>query len=92
MQLASTTDYAIRIVCYLAAQRQMISTSELSQELSVPSSYIPKITKKLKQAGIIKACEGTNGGYIAYSARTAHPFRRNGAPFRFKLSKAQQVD
>ena len=22
----------------------------------------------------------------AYSARTAHPFRRNGAPFRFKLS------
>ena len=63
MQLTSTTDYAIRIVCYLAAQRQMISTSELSQELSVPSSYIPKITKKLKQAGIIKACEGIKGGY-----------------------------
>ena len=30
--------------------------------------------------------------YNAYSVRTAHPFRRNGAPFRFKLSKAQQVD
>ena len=30
--------------------------------------------------------------HIAYSARTAHPFQRNGAPFRFKLSKAQQVD
>ena len=30
--------------------------------------------------------------YYAYSARTAHPFQRNGAPFRFKLSKAQQVD
>ena len=29
---------------------------------------------------------------FAYSARTAHPFRRNGAPFRFKLSKAQLVD
>ena len=28
---------------------------------------------------------------IAYSARTAHPFQKNGAPFRFKLSKAQQV-
>ena len=27
----------------------------------------------------------------AYYARTAHPFQRNGAPFRFKLSKAQQV-
>ena len=32
------------------------------------------------------------GGLYAYSARTAHPFRRNGAPFRFKLSKAQLVD
>lgn len=31
-------------------------------------------------------------GISAYSARTAHPFQRNGAPFRFKLSKAQQVD
>ena len=30
--------------------------------------------------------------HSAYSARTAHPFQRNGAPFRFKLSKAQQVD
>ena len=29
---------------------------------------------------------------FAYSARTAHPFQRNGAPFRFKLRKAQQVD
>jgi uncharacterized protein (TIGR02646 family) len=26
---------------------------------------------------------------IAYSAKSAHPFRRNGAPFRLKLSKAQ---
>ena len=63
MKLTSTTDYAIRIVCYLAVQSQMISTSELSQKLSVPYSYIPKITKKLKQAGIIKACEGIKGGY-----------------------------
>ena len=27
----------------------------------------------------------------AYSAESAHPFRRNGAPFRFKLSSAQIV-
>ena len=36
--------------------------------------------------------EINDGNINAYSARTAHPFRRNGAPFRFKLSKAQQVD
>ena len=32
-----------------------------------------------------------DGSIDAYSARTAHPFQRNGAPFRFRLSKAQQV-
>ena len=36
--------------------------------------------------------KGALGSHGAYSARTAHPFQRNGAPFRFKLSKAQQVD
>ena len=43
---------------------------------------------------IIKEYEVTDSHNqsIAYSARTAHPFQRNGAPFRFKLSKAQQVD
>ena len=28
----------------------------------------------------------------AYSAKSAHPFRRNGAPFRLKLSNAQLVN
>ncbi len=40
----------------------------------------------------VKANKGSSGVDGAYSVRTAHPFRRNGAPFRFKLSKAQQVD
>ena len=35
--------------------------------------------------------ENTHFTTDAYSARTAHPFQRNGALFRFKLSKAQQV-
>ena len=34
----------------------------------------------------------SNSEVIAYSAESAHPFRRNGAPFRFKLSSAQIVN
>lgn len=45
-----------------------------------------------KNAVILAAGYGMRMVPIAYSARTAHPFQRNGAPFRFKLSKAQQVD
>ena len=48
---------------------------------------------------IIRQCQDRPAGTTAkqwlaenaYSARTAHPFQRNGAPFRFRLSKAQQV-
>ena len=64
MQLKNSTDYALRIVCYLAAQEQMVSTSELSQKLNISANYIPKIAKKLKNANIITACEGTNEGYM----------------------------
>lgn len=63
MQLTNTTDYAIRIICYLASKNQTIRTAELSRELKIPESYIPKITKKLKEANIITACEGIKGGY-----------------------------
>lgn len=45
----------------------------------------------MKEKGMSKG-EFNSVAQDAYSARTAHPFQRNGAPFRFKLSKAQQVD
>lgn len=63
MQLKSSTDYAIRIVCYLATHNGMISTTELSKQLYIASTYIPKVAKKLKDANIIVALEGVNGGY-----------------------------
>ena len=70
MQLTNTTDYAIRIICYLASKNQTIRTAELSRELKIPESYIPKITKELKKAGMVVASEGTHGGYtIAKKAK-----------------------
>ena len=32
------------------------------------------------------------GKTFAYSAKSAHPFRKNGAPFRLKLSTTQLVN
>ena len=64
MQLKITTDYAIRIVYYLACRSEVITASELAYELKIPESYIPKITKKLKEANIITACEGKVGIHL----------------------------
>ena len=47
MQLTNTTDYAIRIVCYLAIKKRRVTTAKLASELKIPESYIPKITKQL---------------------------------------------
>ena len=63
MQLTNTTDYAIRIVCYLAIKKRRVKTAKLASELKIPESYIPKITKQLKKEKIISASEGTSGGY-----------------------------
>lgn len=48
MQLTNTTDYAIRIVCYLASENKVITTAELSRELNIPASYIPRACLKIK--------------------------------------------
>ena len=48
MQLTNTTDYASRIVCYLAIKKRRVTMAKLASELKAPESYIPKITKQLK--------------------------------------------
>lgn len=62
MQLSSTTDYAIRITLYLLNHKRIVRSSELSEELKIPKTYILKVTKKLESAGIVKSYQGVMGG------------------------------
>lgn len=54
--------------------------------------FVSVLNKYFEEKNMNWICVLDKSACVAYSARTAHPFRRNGAPFRFKLSKAQQVD
>lgn len=63
MQLKIATDYAIRIVFYLAAQKRMISSKELSEKLGIPQSFVYKITTQLQNENIITHGAGTKGGF-----------------------------
>ncbi|MEF9967463.1 MAG: Rrf2 family transcriptional regulator [Longicatena sp.] len=63
MKFKTTTDYAIRIICYLAKENKVKSSEEIAKELKIPLSYISKVTKDLKSAQMIKAIEGIRGGY-----------------------------
>ena len=63
MQFAKTTNYAMSLVYYLAAEGQICNTVQLSTSLGIPPSYVPKVIRLLKQAGLIDAVKGSRGGY-----------------------------
>ncbi len=54
MQLNVTTDYAIRIILYLALRKEITTSKEIAAAMSIPQNYVLKITHKLVEAGLIK--------------------------------------
>lgn len=63
MQSSITTDYMIRIMCYLAASQERISNSEISHELNIPESCVSEINTQLEKSNLVIAPEGDYGGY-----------------------------
>ena len=53
MQLKLSTDYAIRIVLYLAMREQTVSLDELAEILKIEKHYVIKFSKRLQDAGIV---------------------------------------
>ena len=62
MQLKVSTDYAIRIVFYLAIAKKTTTSKELSDKLGIPQSTVLKIGKKLSDNSIISITTGVQGG------------------------------
>lgn len=63
MQLRTQTDYAIRVMIYLADKPAGASNKELSSELGIANNYLPKVTLRLRSAGWITSNVGVHGGY-----------------------------
>lgn len=66
MSINATSDYAIRILLYLAAnggQERTVSGKEISGEMRIPYNYFLKIIPNLKNADIIQSYQGKKGGY-----------------------------
>lgn len=64
MQINVTTDYAIRVVLYLAVKNSITPSSEIASTMGIPKSYILKITNKLQDAGIAERIVGARGGFM----------------------------
>ena len=63
MHLKISTDYAVRIVLYLAKKRQLVQSKELSEQLHIPQGYVLKVASILKEAQILEAVTGIDGGF-----------------------------
>lgn len=65
MQLNNTSQYAIRILSYIANtnNQQLCSAKELSEKLSIPYKFLSKIMTELVKANFILSIRGREGGY-----------------------------
>jgi Rrf2 family protein len=64
--IRNETDYAIRMLLYLATKQDdnPVSALTLSKSQKVPLEFAHKILRKLAKANIVKSYSGRNGGYI----------------------------
>jgi len=64
MRLTLETDYAIRIVDYLAKEKNITRSREISEKSNVPLRFAKNILQKLTRKKIVTSYKGAYGGYI----------------------------
>lgn len=64
MRLTKHTDYAFRVLIYLASMPadRLSTVQEIAEKFDVSRSHIMKIVHKLAGAGLIQASRGQHGG------------------------------
>ena len=65
MQLSNSSQYAIRILAYMADQEdsKLMNATELSEALHVPYKFLTKIMTELVKVGLVVSIRGREGGY-----------------------------
>jgi Rrf2 family transcriptional regulator, nitric oxide-sensitive transcriptional repressor len=63
MQLTTHTDFALRVLVYLAQQQNRLTTiSELAEFYNISRNHLVKVVHNLGLKGFIKTTRGKNGG------------------------------
>lgn len=63
MHFKASVEYGMRAVLYLAEKGSICSSREAADEMSIPRDYLIQLAQLLRNAGIIHARPGKNGGY-----------------------------
>lgn len=64
MQLTKHTDFAFRVLIYLASKEEgvLATIKEVTEAFAISRDHVMKIVQKLAKAGFIDAIRGKNGG------------------------------
>jgi Rrf2 family protein len=65
MNVGKRVDYAIRALCYLAAQppERIVRRAEIQERQSIPPHFLSKILRSLVGAGLLASVPGAHGGF-----------------------------
>ena len=65
MQFSNTSKYAIRILTYMADNKdtKLINATQLEKTLQIPYKFLTKIMTELVKSGLINSIRGREGGY-----------------------------
>ncbi len=63
MHFKASVEYGMRAVLYLAEKGSICSSREVADEMSIPRDYLIQLVQLLRNAGIVHARPGKNGGY-----------------------------
>ncbi len=69
MKLNISTDFAIRVITWLATHQTAVTMPLLAEKLHIPYNHLAKIVQTLSHAGILGTRQGKHGGiYLAKSS------------------------
>ena len=64
MKLSKTTEYAIRILSFMATDKNHIySAKSIIEKLNIPQKYLRRIMTNLSKSNFIQSIQGRTGGY-----------------------------
>ncbi len=61
--ITRNTDYALRALCYISKQKNLVTVAELVRALGVPLPFMRKILQQLNKKGVLKSYKGQGGGF-----------------------------
>ena len=64
MILSKTSEYAVRVLIYMAANgEEKYSAKHIYEQLNIPYKYLTKLMTDLAKRGCIESIQGRNGGF-----------------------------